>query len=126
MQFGVNSFVWTSPFTTRDFGLMPKIKSMGFDIIEIAVEDASLIDVPLLRQTAQDDQTPAGLGQGCDPQRRLLKQRPIARQGDELLGPCRPRGGPQPRARSTAHYDRIDRHSIYDGMTPRLAELCSV
>ena len=55
MQFGVNSFVWTSPFTTRDFGLMPKIKSMGFDIIEIAVEDASLIDVPLLRQTAQDE-----------------------------------------------------------------------
>lgn len=55
MKIGVNTFVWTSPFTTRDFGLMAKIKSMGFDIIEIAVEDASLIDVPLLRKTAQDE-----------------------------------------------------------------------
>lgn len=55
MKIGVNTFVWTSPFTTRDFGLMAKIKSMGFDIIEIAVEDASLIDVPLLRKTAEDE-----------------------------------------------------------------------
>jgi D-psicose/D-tagatose/L-ribulose 3-epimerase len=55
MKIGVNTFVWTSPFTTRDFGLIAKIRSMGFDIIEIAVEDASLIDVPLLRKTAQDE-----------------------------------------------------------------------
>lgn len=55
MKIGVNTFVWTSPFTTRDFGLMAKIRSMGFDIIEIAVEDASLIDVPLLRKTAEDE-----------------------------------------------------------------------
>ncbi len=55
MKIGVNTFVWTSPFTTRDFGLIPKIKSMGFDIIEIAVEDASLINVPLLRDSARDE-----------------------------------------------------------------------
>ena len=55
MKIGVNTFVWTSPFTTRDFGLIAKIRSMGFDIIEIAVEDASLIDVPLLRKTAEDE-----------------------------------------------------------------------
>jgi D-psicose/D-tagatose/L-ribulose 3-epimerase len=55
MKIGVNTFVWTSPFATRDFGLMAKIKAMGFDIIEIAVEEPSLIDVPLLRKTAQDE-----------------------------------------------------------------------
>jgi D-psicose/D-tagatose/L-ribulose 3-epimerase len=55
MKIGVNTFVWTSPFTTRDFGLMPKIRSMGFDIIEVAVEDASLIDVPLMRKMAADE-----------------------------------------------------------------------
>ena len=55
MKIGVNTFVWTSPFTTSDFGLIPKIKSMGFDIIEIAVEDASLIDVPLLRKTVEGE-----------------------------------------------------------------------
>lgn len=55
MKIGVNTFVWTSPFTTKDFGLAAKIRSMGFDIIEIAVEDASLIDVPLLKRTAEDE-----------------------------------------------------------------------
>jgi D-psicose/D-tagatose/L-ribulose 3-epimerase len=55
MKIGVNTFVWTSPFTTRDFGLVPKIASMGFDIIEIAVEDASQIDVPLLRKMAGEE-----------------------------------------------------------------------
>lgn len=55
MKIGVNTFVWASPFGTGDFGLLPRIKSMGFDIVEIAVEDASLIDVPLLRKSAQEE-----------------------------------------------------------------------
>jgi len=45
MKFGVNTFVWVSPCTTvavKD--LAPKVKSMGFDILEISVETPSLID----------------------------------------------------------------------------------
>ena len=44
MHFGVSTFLWKSPFTTNSFDLVPKIKEMGFDIIEIAVEKAELID----------------------------------------------------------------------------------
>ena len=51
MQFGVNTFVWVSPFSTRDLpDLLPKVKGMGFDIFEVAVEDTSGIDVALLKK----------------------------------------------------------------------------
>ncbi len=45
MQFGVNTFVWVSPCTTDAVReLAPKVKGMGFDLLEIAVENPDLID----------------------------------------------------------------------------------
>ena len=45
MKFGVNTFVWVSPCTTKAITeLAPKVRSMGFDILEIAVENPSFID----------------------------------------------------------------------------------
>jgi len=55
MKIGVNTWVWTSPFTTANFDLIAKVKQMGFDIIEIALDDAALIDAPLLRKMAEDN-----------------------------------------------------------------------
>jgi len=46
MKIGVNTWVWVSPFSTQQFDLMYKIKDMGFDVIEIAVDDPALIDLP--------------------------------------------------------------------------------
>ena len=46
MKIGVNTWVWVSPFSTQHFDLMYKIKDMGFDVIEIAVDDPELIDLP--------------------------------------------------------------------------------
>jgi D-psicose/D-tagatose/L-ribulose 3-epimerase len=46
MKFGVNTFVWISPCTTaavKDIAL--KVKNMGFDILEISVENPDLINV---------------------------------------------------------------------------------
>ncbi|UXN74070.1 hypothetical protein N8D56_01745 [Devosia sp. A8/3-2] len=56
MKIGVNTRVWTSPFSTREFSLLPKIKSMGFDLVEVAVDDIALIDAKLLGQTAKDNE----------------------------------------------------------------------
>lgn len=43
---GVSTWLWKSPFKTDDAAeLFAKVKRMGFDKIEIAVEDPSLIDV---------------------------------------------------------------------------------
>lgn len=44
LTFGVSTWVWTSPFSTETVQLFPKIKEMGFDVVEIPVEDPDLID----------------------------------------------------------------------------------
>jgi len=54
MKFGVSTFVWVSPFNTGSFDLIYKIKDMGYDIIEVAVEDKNIIDWPKLKRIANE------------------------------------------------------------------------
>jgi len=44
LKYGVSTWLWQSPFSTESIALFPKIKAMGFDIVEIPVEDPDLID----------------------------------------------------------------------------------
>jgi D-psicose/D-tagatose/L-ribulose 3-epimerase len=44
MKFGINTFLFTSPFTNDSTKLFPKFKKWGFDTVEIAIEDPSHID----------------------------------------------------------------------------------
>jgi D-psicose/D-tagatose/L-ribulose 3-epimerase len=51
IKYGVSTWLWTSPFTSESVdGLFPKIVEMGFDVVEIAVEDPSLIDTKKLKK----------------------------------------------------------------------------
>src|SRR3712207_3382554 len=55
VKFGVTTWLWTSPFTTESVPeLFSKVAEMGFDAIEIAVEDPSVIDASVVRQALQD------------------------------------------------------------------------
>lgn len=54
MRFGINTFLFTSPFTTESISLFPQFKKWGFDSVEIALEDASHID-PVTVKKALDD-----------------------------------------------------------------------
>lgn len=44
IKIGVSTWLWTSPFTTDTIALFPKIKAMGYDVVEIPVEYPDLID----------------------------------------------------------------------------------
>jgi D-psicose/D-tagatose/L-ribulose 3-epimerase len=44
MKFGVNTFLFTSPFTNADHGLFPMIGEMGFDGVEIPLENIGDFD----------------------------------------------------------------------------------
>ena len=44
MNFGINTFLFVSPFTNRSLPIFKKIKSWGFDSVEIAIEDAAHVD----------------------------------------------------------------------------------
>ena len=49
MRLGINTFLFTSPFTTDSINLFPKFKKWGFETIEIPVEDPSHIDAAKVR-----------------------------------------------------------------------------
>jgi D-psicose/D-tagatose/L-ribulose 3-epimerase len=50
ITFGVTTWLWTSPFTTDTVALFPKIKAMGYDVVEIPVEDPALIDTQKVKE----------------------------------------------------------------------------
>jgi D-psicose/D-tagatose/L-ribulose 3-epimerase len=50
MTFGINTFLFTSPFTNRSTGLFRKFKQWGFDGVEIAVEDPAHFDPVYVRK----------------------------------------------------------------------------
>lgn len=49
MKFGANTLIWTSPFSNQDLYLLGKVKEMGFDSIEIYLEDLSLMDLKRIK-----------------------------------------------------------------------------
>ncbi|HEY1944328.1 MAG TPA: sugar phosphate isomerase/epimerase family protein [Roseiarcus sp.] len=44
MLFGASTFIWTSPFSNQTLSLIDHAKALGFDILEICVEDPDTID----------------------------------------------------------------------------------
>ncbi len=53
MRIGLNTFLYTSPFTTANTSLFAKFKKWGFDTIEIPIEDPSHIDTAKVRAAAE-------------------------------------------------------------------------
>jgi D-psicose/D-tagatose/L-ribulose 3-epimerase len=55
MNFGINTFLFKSPFTTESISLFPRFKQWGFDSVEIALEDASHIDPKIVKKALSDN-----------------------------------------------------------------------
>lgn len=55
MKFGINTFLFTSPFTNKSIDLFPKFKKWGFDSVEIAIEDPSHIDPSIIRKALDEN-----------------------------------------------------------------------
>lgn len=55
VKFGASTWLWESPFSTQSIKtLFPKIAQLGFDVVEIAVEDPALIDVKKVKTALTD------------------------------------------------------------------------
>lgn len=48
MKFGASTWLWTSPFTSDQIDLLEKIASLGFDFVELPVEDPNDFTVETL------------------------------------------------------------------------------
>jgi D-psicose/D-tagatose/L-ribulose 3-epimerase len=49
MQFGASTFIWVSPFSNRTLDLIDRVKAIGFDLIEVCIEDPDTIDLAAIR-----------------------------------------------------------------------------
>src|SRR5690606_11451639 len=54
ISLGVSTWLWTSPFGTETTALFAKIKEMGYDEVEIPVEDPSLIDAKKVKEALDE------------------------------------------------------------------------
>ena len=63
MRLGINSFLFTSPFTTASVKLFPKFKKWGFDTVEIPVEAPEHIDPAKVKAAA--DKAGLAIGSIC-------------------------------------------------------------
>lgn len=50
ISFGVSTWLWESPFQNQTIRLFERIKNMGFDAVEIPVEDPELINISEVRE----------------------------------------------------------------------------
>jgi D-psicose/D-tagatose/L-ribulose 3-epimerase len=77
VKFGVNSFVWVSPCTTEAVGeLAPKVKALGFDILEIACENPDLLDTQAINQSVHESNLDAIICGVFGPDRNLCSPDP--------------------------------------------------
>ncbi len=49
MRLGINSFLFTFPFTNQSVNWFPQFKEWGFDSVEIAIDDPDALDIKLIR-----------------------------------------------------------------------------
>ena len=75
MRFGINTFLFTSPFTNRSTRLFPRFKRWGFDCVEIAVEDPNHIRPGSVREALVRQGLVAGPVCACFPPARDLRGR---------------------------------------------------
>jgi D-psicose/D-tagatose/L-ribulose 3-epimerase len=73
MKFGVNAWVWVSPCTTDELAaLAPKVKKMGFDILEIPIEGTFDLDYNVGAQILKDNGLSGSMCAAMGPDRDLI------------------------------------------------------
>ena len=81
IQYGVSTWLWTSPFATEAASeLFKKIAGLGFDAVEIAVEDPSVIDAEEVKKALDQSGLKAIVCGAFGPTRDLTNEDPAVHQ----------------------------------------------
>src|SRR5918993_1453321 len=81
ITYGVSTWLWVSPFSTASIApLFSKISSMGFDVVEIAVEDPDLIDIDALKSGLEKYNLKAIICGAFGPTRDLTNEDPAVHE----------------------------------------------
>lgn len=77
MKFGVNTFVWVSPCTTQAVSeLAPRVKKMGFDILELSIENPEMIDLDQVKTDLKANALETIVCGAFGPERNLCSDNP--------------------------------------------------
>jgi D-psicose/D-tagatose/L-ribulose 3-epimerase len=77
VKFGVNTFVWVSPLNTAAIKeLAPKVKKMGFEILELACEAPEQIDLASVKRDLAESGLEASVCGAWGPDRDIANEDP--------------------------------------------------
>jgi len=90
MQFGVNTWVWTSPLTTDELTtLAPHIASLGFDLVEVPIEGTTDLDYERGAGIIRDNGLKVSVCAAMGPDRDLIHEdKTIQENGMAYLRHC--------------------------------------
>src|SRR5512137_1791461 len=82
MKFGVNTWIWTAPLTTEELEVLaPKIARMGFNHIEIPIDDPKTLDFKKVGEIVKKAGIPSiSFCAAMSPDRDLIDPDPKVRQ----------------------------------------------
>jgi D-psicose/D-tagatose/L-ribulose 3-epimerase len=83
MLFGASTFIWTSPFSNASLDLIDHARRIGFDIIEICIEDPATVDVERIKPRLASVGIAATVCGAFGPDRDLSSEDP-ARQAQSI------------------------------------------
>ncbi|PFN99577.1 sugar phosphate isomerase [Bacillus sp. AFS076308] len=89
MKFGASTFIWVSPFSNQTLNLIDKVKNIGFDYLEICIEDPETIDVAAIRNHLDKTGVEALVCGAFGPNRDISSEDvAIREQGIEYIKTC--------------------------------------
>jgi len=87
-RLGISSFVLASPFGDADLVWFPRAREMGYELVEVCVEDPALLSAEQVRAAAEAADVRLSIGGVFGPDRDISHRSPRRRQTglDYLLG----------------------------------------
>lgn len=88
-EFGASTFIWVSPFSNGTLDLIDKVAGMGFDFIEICIEDPASIDTKRIVERLRSANIRALVCGAFGPDRDVSSDDPAIREGGKrYIGQC--------------------------------------
>jgi D-psicose/D-tagatose/L-ribulose 3-epimerase len=89
VRFGASTFIWTSPFGDDKLELLRRVAGLGFDILEVCIEDPSRVTAAAVAQAAADAGVDVLVCGAFGPGRDVSNENPTVReQAIEYLRTC--------------------------------------
>jgi len=89
MKIGASSFIWVSPFSNESLYLAAKVQAMGFDILEVCIEDPQRIDIARTREALDQFKLGVTICGAFGPSRDASSEdATIRRQAAEYIKAC--------------------------------------